>query len=145
MPILLYFVVVGTSLLGLLFGIDAALPPGKPAFTSSNFYGLPPEFVGRGGLAAADWTPAPAPDMSSPMVLAAAPDEPPAPVVAAAPAKRKKQRIARKPPEPNRTAPDRDRSEPGWGQASWGGQLWRDHYASDWQGANRSFGRRGFP
>ena len=74
MPILLYFVVVGSTLFGLLLGVDAMLPPVSPAIVSSNFYGLPPPL--RAAPEVGDRAVAPAPDMSSPQVLAAMPKEP---------------------------------------------------------------------
>ena len=41
MPLLAYFVGVGTILVGLLFVAEAQLGPAKPLTMTTNFYGLP--------------------------------------------------------------------------------------------------------
>jgi hypothetical protein len=70
MPILAYFCVVGTFLLGFLFAADAYLPATAPAIASSSFYGLPAKYTATNGPLI---TPsAPEPDMNSPAVVAAA-------------------------------------------------------------------------
>jgi hypothetical protein len=80
MPILTYFAVVGSVMIALLFVAGATLEKGSPAVVTSQ-YGLPkpwrPDAI---HLAAA---PAPAPDMTSPLVLAAAPKAQSAPEVLA--------------------------------------------------------------
>src|SRR4029079_7791594 len=132
MPILLYFVVVGSGLLGLLLGVNAMLPEGPPAVISSNFAGLPklhPHQV----TDLPDVSTAPAPDMRSPEVLAAAPYDPavksreaPVAVAIAAP-KPKKHKVARRAPELGQYAavaqnPDEGPhfgwgNRPAWGQS----------------------------
>ena len=71
MPIFTYFAVVGSVLIALLFVAGATLEKGPPAVVTSQ-YGLPKpwrpdpkQFLAAG--------PAPAPDMTSPLVLAAQP------------------------------------------------------------------------
>ena len=80
MPIFTYFAVVGSVMIALLFVAGATLEKGSPAVVTSQ-YGLPkpwrPDPI---HLAAA---PAAAPDMTSPLVLAAAPKAQSAPEVLA--------------------------------------------------------------
>ena len=76
MPIFTYFAVVGSVMIALLFVADATLEKGSPAVVTSQ-YGLPKP-----------WRPDPihlaaAPDMTSPLVLAAAPKAQSAPEVLA--------------------------------------------------------------
>ncbi len=87
MPIGRYFLVAGPALFGLLLLADAKLPPAGPIANSTAFHGL--HTVPRSGPVIATLTvrTAPAPDMSSPAVLAAAP--PPPPGTAASPAARR--------------------------------------------------------
>src|SRR5262245_6836004 len=70
MPVLAYFCVVGTFLLGLLFAADAYLPATAPAIASSNFHGLPAKYTAANGPLIT--SSAPEPDMNSPAVVAAA-------------------------------------------------------------------------
>ncbi len=102
MPVLGYFVVVGTALLGLLFASDAYMAkPAKLTF-ASNFDGLPAEYKGEASLKAGTSLKlaASAPHIASVMPVAettgAAPAaEPPAaatPQPVAEPAKAKPQR-----------------------------------------------------
>ena len=80
MPVFNFLVVAGLALIALLFVAGATLDKGSPAVVTSQ-YGLPkpwrPDPI---HLAAA---PAPAPDMTSPLVLAAAPKAQSAPEVLA--------------------------------------------------------------
>ena len=109
MPIFTYFAVVGSVMIALLFVAGATLEKGSPAVVTSQ-YGLPkpwrPDPI---HLAAA---PAAAPDMTSPLVLAAAPKAQSAPEVLAkvepaalaarAEAPKKKRVTGRQPPVDNR-------------------------------------------
>ena len=80
MPIFIYFAVVSSVLIALLFVADATLEKGSRAVVTSERVGLPkpwhPDSIQT--LAAAQ---APAPDMTSPLVLAAAPKAQSAPEV----------------------------------------------------------------
>jgi hypothetical protein len=76
MPILAYFCVVGTFLLGLLFAADAYLPATTPAIASSNFSGLPAKYTAANGPLITSSASAPEPDMNSPAVVAAAQPNP---------------------------------------------------------------------
>jgi hypothetical protein len=49
MPVLGYFVVVGTALTALLFAADATMVKPAKLSVASNFYGLPPEYRGEPG------------------------------------------------------------------------------------------------
>jgi hypothetical protein len=149
MPILLYFVVVGAGLLGLMFGADALLPASPPAVVSSNFYGLPAVRPSHPDTAV-ERSAAPEPDMSSPLVLAAAPPTPEAPVVVvAAPPKPKKYKVARRAPDPNRVArraPDPNRAPVSGDGETFGfsGQAWSQRFADGQRfGEGQSFGSFG--
>ena len=87
MPIFTYFAVVGSVLIALLFVADATLEKGTPAVVTSQ-YGLPkpwrPVVTSDHYVLEKPWrpktqkqilaaVPAPAPDMTSPLVLAAQP------------------------------------------------------------------------
>jgi hypothetical protein len=116
MPIFTYFAVVGSVMIALLFVADATLEKGSPAVVTSQ-YGLPKPWhpVGTSDpdpkqvLAA---VPAPAPDMTSPLVLAAQPKAQsvpevlakvePAALAARAEAPKKKRVTGRQPPVDNR-------------------------------------------
>ena len=142
MPIFTYFAVVGSVMIALLFVADATLEKGSPAVVTSQ-YGLPKPWhpVGTSDeyglekpwrpdpkqvLAA---VPAPAPNMTSPLVLAAQPKAQSVPEVLAkvepaaraarAEAPPKKKRVTRKQP------PDDYRQNPAWSRdrdhASFGG------------------------
>jgi hypothetical protein len=80
MPILTYFAVAGSVLVALLFVVGPTLENGTRAVVTSDRVGLPkpwhPDSIKT--LVAA---PAPAPDMTSPLVLAAQPKDQPAPEV----------------------------------------------------------------
>ena len=82
MPIFTYVAVVGSVLIALLFVVNPMLEKGTRAVVTSDRVGLPkpwhPDSIQT--LAAA---PAPAPDMTSPLVLAAAPKAQSAPEVVA--------------------------------------------------------------
>ena len=73
MPALTFLAVAGLALIALLFVADATLEPGSPVIVTSQRSGLPeprrPDATQT--LTAA---PAPAPDMTSPAVLAAQPE-----------------------------------------------------------------------
>ena len=70
MPILVYFVVVGFALIALLFVADATLERSSPVIVTSDRIGLP-ERPHPDTIQTLTSTPAPAPDMTSPAVLAA--------------------------------------------------------------------------
>ncbi len=77
MPILTYFCVAGSFLLGLLFAVDAMVPAREPMKLGSNFYGLP-QAAPRPAKDSHDLpilrtTPAPEPDMTAAVVVAAQP------------------------------------------------------------------------
>jgi len=127
MPILAYFCVVGTFLLGLLFAADAYLPATAPAIASSNFHGLPARYTAANGPLI---TPtAPEPDMNAPAVAAAqpnlAPVNTPSSATVQAP-KAKRKVIARKRPE--------DRFEHRYGETN--------SFAWSWQNDNRRWAAR---
>ena len=90
MPIVKYFLVAGTLLLGLLLVAGAYVPATTPAIPSSSFSGLPPAWKSEinGPLVPPS---APEPDMASAAVLAAtpAPSE-------TTPAKPKRKHVARR-------------------------------------------------
>jgi hypothetical protein len=128
MPILSYFVVAGTFLLGLLFAADAYLPAATPAIASSNFYGLPAKNIATGGTLTA--TAAPEPDMNSPAVVAAkpvnlTPVNAPSDAMAQA-AKPKRRPIVHRYPEERRFD-----------------QRYDNHFGWSWQGDNRRWASRG--
>jgi hypothetical protein len=130
MPIFAYFAVVGSVLIALLFIADATLEKGMPAVVTSQ-YGLPKRPVVTSDQYSLEkpWrpktqkqilaaVPAPAPDMTSPLVLAAQPTSAfeavtPAAREARAEAPPKKVRVevsakkarAKAPPQNQRTQP----------------------------------------
>ena len=129
MPIFTYFAVVGSVLIALLFVADATLEKGTPAVVTSQ-YGLPKRPVVTSDQYGLEkpWrpdpkqilaaVPAPAPDMTSPLVLAAQPTSAfeavtPAAREARAEASPKKVRVevsakkarAKAPPQNQRTQP----------------------------------------
>ncbi|MGB8562200.1 MAG: hypothetical protein WCD83_02145 [Pseudolabrys sp.] len=134
MPIFTYVAVVGSVLIALLFVVNPMLEKGTRAVVTSDRVGLPkpwhPDSIQT--LAA---TPAPAPDMMSPLVLAAAPKVQSAPEVVAKvePAARaarveaahKKKRVTHRQPR------DDYRQSYGWS---------RDRYAGPF-GGGTFFGR----
>ena len=124
MPIFTYFAVVGSVLIALLFVADATLEKGTPAVVTSQ-YGLPKRPVVTSDQYGLEkpWrpktqkqilaaVPAPAPDMTSPLVLAAQPkaqsvpevlaNVEPAALAARAEAPPKKRVTGRQPPVDNR-------------------------------------------
>jgi hypothetical protein len=125
MPIFTYFAVVGSVLIALLFVADATLEKGTPAVVTSQ-YGLPKRPVVTSDQYGLEkpWrpktqkqilaaVPAPAPDMTSPLVLAAQPKaqsvpevlanvEPAALAARAEAPPRKKRVTGRQPPVDNR-------------------------------------------
>ena len=76
MPLLSYFSVVGTVLLGLLFVADAVLPDRPPLKFSTDFYGLPANSPSQRIIRLHNPPPAPPPDMTSPAVMFANADVP---------------------------------------------------------------------
>ena len=79
MPVLAFLAVVGFVLIALLFVADATLEKGSPAIVTSDRIGLP-ESRHPDTIQTLTTTSAPAPDMTSPAVLAAQPkSEPEAP------------------------------------------------------------------
>jgi hypothetical protein len=105
MPILKYFAIAGTLLLGALFAAAAYLPATVPAIPSSNFTGLPPAWKTEVNGPLVPPT-APEPDMSSAAVAAATP------APEAAPAKPKRKHVAR------RRREDGDDAR-GYGSSAW--------------------------
>ena len=126
MPVLAFFAVVGSVLVALLFVVNPMLEKGTRAVVTSDRVGLPkpwhPDSIQT--LAAA---PAPAPDMMSPLVLAAAPKVQSAPEVVAKvePAARaarveathKKKRVTHRQPR------DDYRQSYGWSRDSYPGPF----------------------
>ena len=126
MPILTYFAVIGSVLVALLFVVGPTVESGTRAVVTSDRVGLPkpwhPDSIKT--LVAA---PAPAPDMTSPLVLAAAAKAQSAPEVLAKvePAARaarekatpKKKRVTR------RQAPDDYRQNRAWSQDRYAGPF----------------------
>jgi hypothetical protein len=78
MPILALLAVVGFMLMALLFVADATLEKGSPAIVTSDRIGLP-ESRHPDTIQTLTTTSAPAPDMTSPAVLAAQPKSEPEP------------------------------------------------------------------
>ncbi len=72
MPVLVYFVVVSIALIALLFVADATLERSSPVIVTSARMGLP-ERPYTDTIQTLTSAPAPAPDMTSPAVLAAQP------------------------------------------------------------------------
>ena len=72
MPVLAFLAVVGFVLIALLFVADATLEKGSPAIVTSDRIGLP-ESRHPDTIQTLTTTSAPAPDMTSPAVLAAQP------------------------------------------------------------------------
>ena len=89
MPILTYFCVAGSVLLGLLFAVDAMVPTREPLKLGSEFHGLPQPAPRAAKdpheLPILRTTPAPEPDMTAAAVVAAQPQKS-AMVAAASPA-----------------------------------------------------------
>ena len=78
MPVLAFLAVVGFVLIALLFVADATLDKGSPAIVTSDRIGLP-ERRNPDTIQTITNTSAPAPDMTSPAVLAAQPKSEPDP------------------------------------------------------------------
>jgi hypothetical protein len=133
MPIFTYFALVGSVLIALLFVADATLEKGTPAVVTSQ-YGLPkpwrPEVTSDQYGLEKPWrpdpktVPAPAPDMTSPLVLAAQPKaqsvpevlakvEPAALAARAEAPPRKKRVTGKQPPVDNRQKHTRSQHLPG--------------------------------
>jgi hypothetical protein len=122
MPIFTYVAVVGSVLIALLFVVNPMLEKGTRAVVTSDRVGLPkpwhPDSIQT--LAAA---PAPAPDMTSPLVLAAAPKAQSAPEVVAkvraarVEATHKKKRVT------SRQPPDDYRQSYGWSRDRYPGPF----------------------
>ncbi|MGA9195506.1 MAG: hypothetical protein WB037_10485 [Pseudolabrys sp.] len=72
MPIFAYFVAVGAVLIALIFVTNATLEKGGPAIVTTQRVGLPESQLPNPTQILTS-TPAPAPDMTSPLVLVAAP------------------------------------------------------------------------
>jgi len=72
MPVLSFFAVVGFALIALLFVADATLQRSSPVIVTSNRVGLPEPWH-PDTIHILTTAPAPAPDMTSPAVLAAQP------------------------------------------------------------------------
>ena len=82
MPIFIYFAAVGSVLIALIFFANATLEKGPPAIATTQRVGLPQSPIPDSTQILTS-TPAPAPDMTSPLVQAAAPTVQPAPEVLA--------------------------------------------------------------
>jgi hypothetical protein len=79
MPIVSYFFIAGSCLIGLLFAADAVLPAREPLHLSSDFHGLAVKAPqAKSDIPILGWTSAPEPDMSSELVQAAQTWQPPA-------------------------------------------------------------------
>jgi hypothetical protein len=74
-PIFTYFAVVGSVLIALLFVADLTLEKGSPAIVTSDRVGLPPKPWHPDSIQTRAAVPTPAPDMTSPLVLAAQPKD----------------------------------------------------------------------
>jgi hypothetical protein len=148
MPLLSYFSIVGTALLGLLFVADAVLPDRPPLKFSTDTYGLPVNPPSQRVVRIHNLHPAPAPDMTSLSVMfanldappAAAPVPPPDEVVSAvaSPAEPRSQRVAErtaKRPKQQRRVRDEKRQE-------WQDRNWFAWSASERRRAPESQGRR---
>jgi hypothetical protein len=85
MPVFAYLVAVGSVLLALMFVTNATLEKGGPAIVTTQRVGLPEsQFANPTQILTS--TPAPAPDMTSPLVLVAEPKvQPEVPAVVPAP------------------------------------------------------------
>jgi hypothetical protein len=102
MPIFTYFAVVGSVLMALMFLTNATLEKGGPPIVTSDRYGLPKTRL-PDPIQVLSATPAPAPDMTSPLVRMAAPKaESASEVLAVEPAARAAR--AEAPPQ-NKTVP----------------------------------------
>ena len=123
MPIFTYVAVVGSVLIALMFVVNPMLEKGTRAVVTSDRVGLPkpwhPDSIQT--LAAA---PAPAPDMTSPLVLAAAPKATevvakvePATRAARVEATHKKKRVT------SRQPPDDYRQSYGWSRDRYPGPF----------------------
>ena len=78
MPVLAFFAVVGSVLLALLFVADATLEQSGSPIVTSQRTGLPaPRYDNATAIKTLTTGPAPAPDMTSPAVLAAQPKSAP--------------------------------------------------------------------
>jgi hypothetical protein len=72
MPIVSYFLIAGSLLIGLLFAADAILPAREPLHLSSDFHGLAVKVPqAKPDIPILGRTAAPEPDMSSELVRAA--------------------------------------------------------------------------
>ena len=135
MPIFTYVAVVGSVLIALLFVVNPMLEKGTRAVVTSDRLGLPkpwhPNSIQTLGV-----VPAPAPDMTSPLVLAAAPKAQSAPEVVAkveptaraarVEARPKKKRVtSRQPPDDYRQSngSSRDRYPGPFGGGSFFGRF----------------------
>ena len=82
MPIVIYFAAVGSVLIALIFFANATLEKGPPAIATTQRVGLPQSPIPDPTQILTS-SPAPAPDMTSPLVQAAAPTVQPTPEVLA--------------------------------------------------------------
>jgi hypothetical protein len=96
MPLLAYFVVVGSVLVGLLYVAEAQLGPPTSLSISTNFHGLPAPWKAAASAPILTVRDGPAPDMSK-MNVAQSAVETQVPPPKAAKASKK----TRKPPKPN--------------------------------------------
>jgi hypothetical protein len=132
MPILGYFVVVGAVLVTLFFVADATLEKGPPPIVTSEQYGLP-KSSRPPQVQVLTTAQAPAPDMTSPLVVAAAPKSVSEALAKAEPAAKadavpKKKRVTRKSPDDYRQ------------NQAWSRDWPRDRYSSGF-GRGFFFGR----
>ena len=104
MPIFAYLVAVGSVLLALMFVTNATLEKGGPPIVTTQRVGLPESQIPNPTQILTS-TPAPAPDMTSPLVLVAEPKvQPEVPAVVLAP----RAARAEAPPQHNPVTGPRD-------------------------------------
>ena len=101
MPIFIYFAAVGSVLIALMFFANATLEKSAPAISTTQRVGLPQSPIPDPTQILTS-TPAPAPDMTSPLVRAAIPTVQPAPEVLAVEPEARAARAAA-PPQNMRT------------------------------------------
>jgi hypothetical protein len=117
MPIFTYVAVVGSALIALLFLMGVTLEKAAPPIVTSERQGLPKPWH-PDPIQVLTAKPAPSPNMTSEVVLAAQPKVPPAPV-AKSDAAPKKKRVTRRRP------PDEYRQSYGWSREPFGGFFGR--------------------
>jgi hypothetical protein len=150
MPLLRYFIVVGSALIGLLYVVNAVLPDNTPRHVSSNIDGITSNNLERNPPArqlqhpAPVIAPAPEPDMTSsaavPAVASPAGAEespqksntPSAPVAEGPPPNKKRNQFARKREWRDDFRRDRGWRDRDWRDRGWRGRGSRDPYWGNW-------------